>query len=192
MKVIYPDAECIMNPALDLPQVNTEVLESELDSPSISNLVSCEQDLDLDLPGTERSFFPEKFEESAQDSTLFDRSPQPEQNLLLHISSHYELQPPAKFFESISGAYDLPNCLGLECPPDPHQPDPNALPPVKTPVKRIKHVYRGKTYPEIFAVITGNFGLSCAVVESDGGHYHFDLCDWLVSWFPLNSGSGFP
>jgi hypothetical protein len=192
MKVIHLDAECIINPDLDLPQVNTEVLELELDSPSISTTAFFQHDLDLDLPETDRSLFPERSSELEQELRLFARPPQPEQNLPLHISSHYELQPPAKFFESISGADDSPNCVGVECPPDPPKPDPNALPPVKTPVKRIEHVYRGKTYPEIFAVITGNFGLSCAAVESDGGHYHFDLCDWLVSWFPLNSGSGIP
>ena len=47
-------------------------------------------------------------------------------------------------------------------------------------VRRAEHVYRGKTYPELFAVITANFGVGCEVIESElGGRYRFDLCDWL-------------
>jgi hypothetical protein len=190
MKVIHPDAECIMNPELDLPQVNTEVLELNLDSPSIFNMASCEQDLDLDLPETDISLVPMRSEESAQESDLLDRSSQSEQNLPSHISNHYELQPPAKFFESISGADDSPNCLGVECPIDPPEPDPNALPPAGMPVKRIEHVYRGKTYPEILAVITGSFGVGCEAIEADGGRYRFDACDWLASWFPATYQGG--
>jgi hypothetical protein len=48
----------------------------------------------------------------------------------------------------------------------------------------------GKTYPEIFAVITGNFGVGCEAIEADGGKYRFDVCDWLASWFPATYQGG--
>jgi hypothetical protein len=64
---------------------------------------------------------------------------------------------------------------------------------VTTPIFSPLHTcfdYRWKTYPEIFAVITGSFGVGCEAIEADGGRYRFDACDWLASWFPATYQGG--
>ena len=185
MKVIHPDPQRSMNSEPDLPQVSTEALES---APVLPNTSSPASELDPCLPELESFSVFDRSSAPEQNSLLVERSLDLESNSLLHISSGDELCISALFSESISNTDDSSEDQGLDSSPDLSSPDSSSLPPIGASVRRAEHVYRGQTYPELFAVITANFGVGCEVIESElGGRYRFDLCDWLVSWFPKDS-----
>ena len=182
MKVIHSDPERSMNLELDLPQVSTEVLEL---TPVLPNIFSPAPESDLCLPEPESFSVSERSSVPEQNPLSVQGSSDPESNSLLHRSSDSELCISALFSESISNTYDSSEYEGLDSCPDLPEPDLSSLPPIGASVRRAKQVYRGKTYPELFATITANFGVGCEAIESDaGGRYRFDLCDWLDTWFP--------